>query len=133
MHAPQRILVVDDDTTARQVAVRVLTEAGYEVVEAGDGEAALELLRRPGSSPIDLVLTDLRMPRMNGVQLGLAIEQHGPSVPVVYMTGYADALMWLPEDVRQRRLVPKPFAPGALVDFVAWHLPPPPETAKILA
>lgn len=123
MNAPQRILVVEDDTAARQVAVRTLTEAGYEVVEAEDGKVALELLRRPGSSPIDLVLTDLRMPRMNGVQLGLAIERQGPSVPVVYMTGYADASMWLPDELSQKRLILKPFTPSALVELVEWHLP----------
>jgi DNA-binding NtrC family response regulator len=130
MKAPQRILLVDDDTVARQAAVRTLTDAGYEVVEAEDGEVALELLRRSGALPIDLVLTDLRMPRINGVQLGLAIERDGPSVPVVYMTGYADASMWLPDEIRQTRLVPKPFTPAALIQFVAWHLPPP-ETAKL--
>ena len=123
MNATQRVLVVDDDTATRRVAARALAEASYEVVEAEDGEAALGLLHRPGSSPIDLVLTDLRMPRMNGVQLGLAIERLGLSVPVVYMTGYADASMWLPDDVRQTRLVLKPFTPGALVEFVEWHLP----------
>ena len=130
MNAPRRILLVDDDTVAREPAVRALTEAGYEVVEAEDGEVALELLRRPGALPIDLVLTDLRMPRINGVQLGLAIERDGPRVPVVYMTGYADASMWLPDEVRQTRLIPKPFMPSALIQFVAWHLPPP-ETEKL--
>jgi two-component system cell cycle sensor histidine kinase/response regulator CckA len=123
MNAPQRILVVDDDPTIRQVAARALAEASYEVVEAEDGEAALGLLRLPGSSPIELVVTDLRMPRMNGVQLGQAIERLGLGVPVVYMTGYADASMWLPDDIRQTHLVLKPFTLSALVEIVGWHLP----------
>ena len=124
MNAVQRILVVEDERAIRQVAARILREAGYEVVEVEDGEVALALLRDAGSSPIDLVLTDLRMPRLNGVQLGLAIERLGLNVRVTYMTAYGDAAMWLPDEIRQTRLLIKPFTASALLEFVAWHLPP---------
>jgi len=124
MNAVQRILVVEDERAIRQVAARILREAGYEVVEVEDGEVALALLRDAGSSPIDLVLTDLRMPRLNGVQLGLAIERLGLNVRVTYMTAYGDAAMWLPDEIRQTRLLIKPFTSSTLLEFVAWHLPP---------
>ncbi len=124
MNATQRILVVEDERAIRQVAARTLSEAGYEVIEAEDGEVALALLRDAGSSPIDLVLTDLRMPRLNGLQLGLVIERLGLNVRVTYMTAYGDAAMWLPDEIRQTRLLIKPFTSSTLLEFVAWHLPP---------
>ena len=124
MTASRRILVVEDERAIREVAARTLAAADYEVVEAEDGEVALELLREPGGSLIDMVLTDLRMPRMNGVQLGLAIERLGLHVLVTYMTAYADAALWLADEVRQTRLLIKPFTASALLEFVAWHLPP---------
>ncbi len=124
MSASRRILIVEDEWAIRQVAARALAAAGYEVVEAEDGEVALELLRAPGRSPVDLVLTDLRMPRMNGLQLGLAIERLGLNVLVTYMTAYADAALWLADEVRQTRLLIKPFTSGTLLEFVAWQLPP---------
>jgi len=122
--ASRRILVVEDERAIREVAARTLAAADYEVVEAEDGEIALELLREPGGSLIDMVLTDLRMPRMNGLQLGLAIERLGLHVLVTYMTAYADAALWLADEVRQTRLLIKPFTSSTLLEFVAWHLPP---------
>src|SRR4029450_13940154 len=89
---PRRILVVDDDPPVRQICVRVLRSAGYDAYEAGDGAAALDFVRKSPEQP-DLVLSDIVIPRLNGVQLLEALSSLHPGLPVLLMTGYAmDAL-----------------------------------------
>jgi CheY-like chemotaxis protein len=65
----RKLLVVEDDRDVRETLVRVLTDVGYEVRGAADGQAALEELRRPGEPYPALMLLDLRMPRMDGRRL----------------------------------------------------------------
>jgi CheY-like chemotaxis protein len=76
------ILVVDDDLTVLQVVSRLLTENGYRVLTAPDGQAAWELLQ--GAPPLQgaLVPTDVRMPHMGGAELGRRIESSRPEIPV---------------------------------------------------
>jgi DNA-binding NtrC family response regulator len=77
-----RILVIDDDTTVR-TTVRVLLErAGYEIIEAGDGKEAGRML-----DGVDLVITDLLMPEVDGVDLIALIRREGHKVPVIAMSG----------------------------------------------
>ncbi len=85
----EMILVVDDDTPLRESTARLLEEAGYHVLSAPDGLAALEILHTPGKS-IDLVLSDRAMPRMGGDQLAERVHVTHPHVPVVLMTGLTD-------------------------------------------
>jgi PAS domain S-box-containing protein len=85
----ETILVVDDDTPLRESTARLLEEAGYHVLSASDGLAALEILHTPGKS-IDLVLSDRAMPRMGGDQLAERIHVTHSHVPVVLMTGLTD-------------------------------------------
>ena len=84
----QRILVVDDSLSARKHLVRKLSVAGYSILEAGDGLAALECLRKQS---VDLIFTDLDMPQMGGLEL-LADLQRGPhrDTPVVVVSGRAE-------------------------------------------
>ncbi|MDA1191863.1 MAG: response regulator, partial [Candidatus Poribacteria bacterium] len=82
-----RLLVVDDERTQRALLERFLTNDGYEVESASDGAAALELVQ---STPVDLVITDLRMPGMNGRELLAKLQQLDPTLPVIIMTAYAD-------------------------------------------
>jgi EAL domain-containing protein (putative c-di-GMP-specific phosphodiesterase class I)/CheY-like chemotaxis protein len=85
--APGRILVVDDEEALVRVVARVLTGAGYEVVTAGDGKRASELLADGG---FDAILSDIDMPKMNGIQLLQAVRQRDGDVPVLLMTGNPD-------------------------------------------
>ena len=82
-----QILIVEDEAMLRVIAVEMLQDAGFTVFEAGDGAEALELLKaNPG---IVLLLSDVKMPRMDGyalVEAGLALR---PDLKVVMMTGYA--------------------------------------------
>src|ERR671911_956913 len=118
------ILVVDDDLTVLQVLSRLLTENGYRVLTAPDGQAAWELLQGPPANAVALVLTDVRMPHMGGAELGRHIERSRPEIPVLYMTGYATEVEWeLPEDIRSTRLILKPFNGAALLARVAAWIP----------
>jgi DNA-binding NtrC family response regulator len=86
------ILVVDDETAVRRFATRVLQREGYTVVEATDGMEALELVRMNGA-PVEIVVSDIVMPRLNGVELMKALAQSHPSLPVILMSGYATAAL----------------------------------------
>lgn len=85
--AGARLLVVDDEPVVRSVVTRLLEGAGYTVLVALNGAEALELMR---SDPIgfDLVITDIRMPGIDGWQLGRRIRDQKPGLPILYMSGY---------------------------------------------
>lgn len=84
-----RILVAEDDDAIREFVVRALSEDGHELTAAADGASALDALsRRDGN--FDLLLTDVKMPKMDGIALALATGRHHPDVPIMLMTGYAD-------------------------------------------
>jgi response regulator RpfG family c-di-GMP phosphodiesterase len=78
------ILVVDDDPIILRVVSRLLTERGYRVLVAPDGQAAWELLQGPPSLPVDLILTDVRMPRMGGAEFGTLVGSSRPEIPVLH-------------------------------------------------
>lgn len=86
-----RILVVDDEREVRKPLALNLLKAGYEVVEAEDGQQAIELLNQ-GDNPlmVDTILCDIRMPRVNGSDAIVYFRTQYPSVPVVVLTGYPD-------------------------------------------
>ena len=79
-----RILVVDDDARVRTIARALLEAAGFEIVEAESGEAALFTL---GSEAVDVVLTDIFMPHTDGIELIHALHRDSPGLPVVAMSG----------------------------------------------
>jgi CheY-like chemotaxis protein len=84
----RRILVAEDETLAAMAIEDELLREGYEVVLAPDGQAALDAAR---DRLPDLLLTDLRMPRLDGVGLIRALRDVSPELPVVVMSGYAPA------------------------------------------
>jgi two-component system, cell cycle sensor histidine kinase and response regulator CckA len=86
------VLVVDDEDAVRRFATRVLARDGYTIVEAQDGAEALELFKN-GNPPPDIVVSDIVMPRLNGVELMEAISVSHPEVPVILMSGYANAAL----------------------------------------
>jgi CheY-like chemotaxis protein len=78
-------LVVEDTPDARALYVHMLQAAGLKVLEASDGQSALELIKTNGAL-IDVVLMDYRMPRMNGVEATQAIRQHFPDLPILFVS-----------------------------------------------
>ncbi|RMF85603.1 MAG: response regulator [Nitrospinota bacterium] len=84
MKAKHRILVVDDEPEIREILKEMLTTMGYEVAEAADGQAAFALTREGN---FDLILTDLQMPRMSGLELVRRVKERFPLLPVVAITG----------------------------------------------
>jgi CheY-like chemotaxis protein len=98
-----RVLVVDDEEPLRRVVRRALEADGCTVLEAADGEAALGLLQTIESP--DLLLTDLRMPRIGGRELAEVLSVFRPELPVVAMTGFAGAA----HPDRRLPLLVKPF------------------------
>jgi CheY-like chemotaxis protein len=84
-----RILIAEDEEGIRTLVSRAFTGDGHEVVAAGDGAAALDLLQRDGGR-FDLLLTDIRMPMMDGIALALAAARDFPALPILLMTGHAD-------------------------------------------
>lgn len=81
------VLVVDDNAEHGQALAKTLERAGYRVSTAGDGEEALRVLVE---RPFDLILTDLRMPRMNGLDLLRNIRALNPEVPVLIITAFGE-------------------------------------------
>ena len=84
---PFRILVVEDDSEMRSLLADELSEDGYEVVEAKDGaEAALKVVHEA----FDLVITDMKMPKMGGLELLPVVKEASPDVPVIVITAFGD-------------------------------------------
>src|SRR5215210_7415635 len=102
------VLVVDDEAAVRRFAVRVLQRDGYEVLEASDGAEALELLRS-AKAPIDLIVSDIVMPRLNGVELMQEVATSHSHIPVVLMSGYATAALSELGIATPCSILPKPF------------------------
>ena len=84
-HGPSKVLVVEDDPATRRLYKFLLTNGGYAVLEAEDGVAALELLAQ---NRCDLVITDMNMPRMDGLDLIQAIRRDYPDVYVIMVTAF---------------------------------------------
>jgi two-component system, cell cycle sensor histidine kinase and response regulator CckA len=82
------VLVVDDEEAVRRLACRMLTWTGYQALEATHGREAIATIEQHAGG-IHLVLTDIKMPGMNGRELGRQVEQRWPGKPVLYMSGFA--------------------------------------------
>src|SRR5262245_35333527 len=107
------VLLVDDEEKVRWIARRVLEADGWEVLEAGDGQAALQLVgEREGR--LDLVVTDLNMPRVSGRELAEVLSVFHPGLPVLGITGFLSAV----SHDRRLPILPKPFSPGSLLQAV---------------
>src|SRR3954467_12274702 len=84
-----RILIAEDEEAVRTLVARALTLDGHEVMTANDGAAALDVLAR-AENAFELLLTDIRMPVMDGIALALAAARDHPNLAILLMTGYAD-------------------------------------------
>jgi two-component system, cell cycle response regulator CpdR len=120
-----RILIAEDEDGIRTLIARALRQDGHDVTTANDGAQALDVLAREQGA-FELLLTDIRMPVMDGIALAYAAARQHPAMTILVMTGYADQrerahdLEALIHDV-----IPKPFSLGAMRRAVndALHSP----------
>ena len=125
-----RILLAEDEEAIRSLVARALRQDGHEVTTANDGAEALDVLVREDGE-FELLLTDIRMPVMDGIALALAAARDHPDVTILLMTGYADqrerahGLDALIHDV-----ISKPFSLGAMRRAVNEALTAPPRRAN---
>ena len=113
----ERLLLVEDDPSVRTVLTEYLEEHGYKVIPAEDGEAGLELARQNGPS-LDLVLTDVVMPKMSGVELARTLRVESPHVKILLISGHAKDRKGVVEEslkCSSCSFLQKPFTPQVLV------------------
>jgi two-component system cell cycle sensor histidine kinase/response regulator CckA len=116
-----RVLVVDDEEAVRRVAGATLSRAGHDPVLAADGEQALGVLASGG--PIDLLITDLEMPGMNGLELAKRARATCPGLGVLFISGYPDRVLSTATEADGTiDLLEKPFSPVVLLERVARAL-----------
>ena len=108
------ILVVDDDAEVREVVAEYLMDSGHRVLQAEGGLEALRVLDR--ASDIDLVITDVRMPDISGIDLAERITREAPCPRVILISGY-----FVPQQVN-RRVLRKPFRMQELEDAIQAEL-----------
>ena len=114
----KRILIVDDSASVRQVAGMALTRAGYEVVEANDGQDGVSKL----SGKLHLIISDVNMPRMNGIEILKAVKAHPgyKFTPVIMLTTEAgDDMKSQGRTAGAKAWITKPFQPQTLLDAVS--------------
>jgi signal transduction histidine kinase/CheY-like chemotaxis protein len=102
------VLIVDDQEEVREIAAIHLESLGYEIVQAANGRAALDLLESGRAAAVDVLLVDYAMPGISGAEVIRAAKRTRPDLPAVLMTGYADP-DGLGEDLRHAALLKKPF------------------------
>lgn len=115
----KKILLVDDSASVRQVAGIALRRAGYETVEAGNGKEALPFL---DAGKLNLIISDVNMPVMNGIEFLKAVKQHPTSkfTPVIMLTTESgDDLKQQGKAAGAKAWIVKPFQPQTLLDAVS--------------
>lgn len=114
----ETILVVEDEKSVRNLAVEMLKQFGYEVIESADGRDALQLCRKR-QKPVDLVLTDVIMPNMGGPEFIQQVRSLWKNVKVLYMSGYTENTI-INRGILEAGVeyISKPFKPQALVTMV---------------
>jgi signal transduction histidine kinase len=114
-----KILLVDDDNAVREVTASMLRELGYDVMEAGSGGAALDLLDREAKS-VDLIIIDLAMPGMSGADVARLAQAKRPGLPTLFVTGFVDRAALA--GVSDTQIIGKPFVNAELANKVRGAL-----------
>jgi CheY-like chemotaxis protein len=116
---PVLILLADDDASVRHFVKAILTGHGYQVLEAADGYDALALARKVAGA-VDLLVTDIEMPGMDGRALATAIREMYRSVPVIYISGFIEnpELKYLHAPEERCAFLSKPFQARALLETI---------------
>ena len=116
-----RVLLVEDEVEVRQFAVRALKRQGYEVFEAADGVEALEMMRaNPGK--VDIVVSDVIMPEMDGPTLFKELRKDNPSIKVILVSGYPNEAFRESLGTDDFAFLPKPFSLPQLAEKVKEEL-----------
>jgi two-component system, cell cycle sensor histidine kinase and response regulator CckA len=124
----ETVLVVEDEEGVRELAAEFLRTSGYSVLEAGDGVEAMEVANRFAGS-IQVILTDIVMPRMNGKELVKRMKALRPAAKVIFMSGYSEYFKSpRDESLSQLPLLQKPFSMNSLVAAVKEVLAASPQT-----
>ncbi len=110
----ETILLVDDEEGVRKLESAVLHNGGYTVIEAANGLVALTIYEK-NSHKIDLVVTDVVMPQMNGFELGLRLAEKNPDLRVLYVSGYRDSPIASSPGESPKAFLHKPFTPDLLL------------------
>ena len=122
-----QILIAEDETMLRAIAVEMLEDAGFSVFQAGDGEEAVDMLERHHS--LDLLLTDVHLPgRFNGVDVALYARARHPDLPVVFATGRPETLKSFGKLGLREVCLAKPFSPIEALTVVERLLQVQPES-----
>jgi CheY-like chemotaxis protein len=111
------VLVVDDEEAVRHLASRMLTFTGYQTLEASHSREAIATLEQHAGA-IHLILTDIKMPGMNGRELGRHVEQRWPGKPILYMSGFASEVFQGGLLEPTQPFLPKPFTQDDLAHKV---------------
>lgn len=114
----ETVLVVEDDETLRKLVIALLEGAGYKVLQAADGQAAIQLIRN-SEQHVDLLLTDMLMPAMSGIELSTELRKLRPNLKILLMSGYAgDLLARYRVAESEIMLVEKPFTRHGLLSRI---------------
>ncbi len=108
------VLLVEDEPMVRTVAERALTRQGYTVITANNGEEALEVIGR--GEPIDLLISDVMMPAMDGPTMVREARKTRPDIPVLFISGYAEEQLRKTIDIDHIAFLPKPFSVQELAE-----------------
>jgi len=112
----KKVLVIDDEAIVRISCKRVLEPEGYEVDVTATGQDALKMLHE---KEVDVVITDLLMPDMDGLEVLKKIKQHWPHIPVIIITGYGTASTAAQAvALGAFEVIEKPFSPDAILNVV---------------
>ena len=114
-----KILIVDDEEQVRKTIRLQLSTTNYEIIEAEDGEKAIEMLNAENILLVDVIICDVRMPKINGVEAVAYFRREYPSIPVIVLTGYPDvnlAVDFLKEGVVEYLV--KPVEKEKLIEVV---------------
>ena len=112
-----RVLVVDDEQPVLRLVVRIIGNDNYEIRSADSGVAAARLIEEPGFPGVDLLITDLMMPGMNGRELAAAVRRRYPPTRVLFVTGFADNLFTGVHELGEgESFIEKPFGAEGLLE-----------------
>lgn len=117
----ETIMIVDDEPGIRELIGRVLRKCGYKVYEASNGREAMDIIQGLGDHPLDLLLTDVIMPEMNGAELAREYLAKYPGCKILFMSGYTDNVLQTIEmqDLRAGfEMIQKPFTPLILIEKI---------------